>query len=161
MGIILHCFWNEYTLIGINGHLKLYRIQYDDYIFIFTCVKYNFGIAGDAKHCMVWGAIELTGLTRIAQDAKHFMALGALLKAIKFTRLTLEAQEAKHCMAWVAIEGNRTQPFASGSAGCQLSGVQSKAMKLTRLTWAITSLNGEGACRMWRSWTSSLLLVHF
>ena len=47
---------------------------------------------------MAWGAIEgieRTHLTRVAQDAKHFMALGA-------------------------IEGNQTHPFDSSGAGCQV-----------------------------------------
>jgi hypothetical protein len=41
------------------------------------------------------------------------------IKAIELTRLTRVAQDAKHCMAWDAIEGDRTHPFDLGSAGCQ------------------------------------------
>ena len=40
-------------------------------------------------------------------------------KAIELTCLTRVAQDAKQCMACGAIEGNRTHPFASGSTGCQ------------------------------------------
>ena len=47
-------------------------------------------------------AIELTRLTRAAQDTKHFMAFGA----IELTRLTRVVQNAKRCMAWEALEGN-------------------------------------------------------
>ena len=47
-------------------------------------------------------ALELTRLTRQAQDAKRFIALGA----IEHTRLTRQAQDAKRFMALGAIEGN-------------------------------------------------------
>ena len=57
-------------------------------------------------------AIELTRLTRVAQDAKCFMA-------IELTRLTWVVQDVRHFMALGAIEGNRTHPFDSGSSGCQ------------------------------------------
>ena len=60
-------------------------------------------------------AIELTRSTRVAQDAKHFMAL----RAIELTRLTRVAQDAKRCTVWRSIEGNRTHPFDWGSAVCQ------------------------------------------
>ena len=55
-------------------------------------------------------AIEPTHLTWVAQNAKRFMALGAI-KAIELSRLTLAAQDAKCLMALGAIEGNRTHPF--------------------------------------------------
>ena len=57
-------------------------------------------VAQDAKCFM---AIELTRLTQVAQDAKHFMALGT----IELTRLTRVAQDAKCFMALGAIELNR------------------------------------------------------
>ena len=61
-------------------------------------------VAQDAKHCMALGAIEVTCLTRVAQDAKHCIALGA----IELTHLTQVAQDAKHFMAFGAIKGNQT-----------------------------------------------------
>ena len=40
-------------------------------------------------------------------------------KAVEVTCLTRVAQDAKRCMTLGAIKGNRLHPFDSGSAGCQ------------------------------------------
>ena len=39
------------------------------------------------------------------------------VKVLGGNRLTRVAQDANHCMAWGAIEGNRAHPFDWGSTG--------------------------------------------
>ena len=73
-------------------------------------------------------AIELARSTRVVQDTRCFMALGA----IELARLTRVAQKAKHFMVLGAIECNRTRPFDSELSAW--SGDQSKTIELTCFT---------------------------